>query len=120
MLSRVAKIVLAKTVLKRRQSTRKLAKKLTEKGHPVSKTTVHSYMTKCLGLKKLKLRRQPKLTEAQKRKRLAFARYRKNWTWTRGTACSAMSLCSSSCTGRIARTSASGRTVALKCLPSTW
>ena len=76
----MAKIVLAKAVLKRRQSTRKLAKKLTEKGHPVSKTTVHNYMTKCLGLKPLKLRRQPKLTEAQKRKRLAFARERKNWT----------------------------------------
>ncbi|KAF0300072.1 hypothetical protein FJT64_027332 [Amphibalanus amphitrite] len=40
-LSRVAKIVVAKAVLKRSQSTRKLAKKLTEKGHPVSKTPVH-------------------------------------------------------------------------------
>lgn len=79
-LSRVAKIVLAKATLKRRQSTRKLAKKLTEKGHPVSKTTVHHYMTKCLRLKPLKLRQQPKLTDAQKRKRLAFARERKNWT----------------------------------------
>ena len=77
MLSRVAKIVLAKAVLKRRQSTRKLAKKLTEKGHPVSKTTVDNYMTECLGPN---LRRQPKLTEAQKRKRLAFSRERKNWT----------------------------------------
>ena len=80
MLSRVAKIVLAKAVLKRRQSTRKLAKKLTEKGHPVSKTTVHNYMAKCLGLKPLNLRRQPKLAEAQKRKRLVFAREQKNRT----------------------------------------
>ena len=37
-------------------------------------------MIQCLGLKPLKLRRQPKLTEAQKRKRLAFVRERKNWT----------------------------------------
>lgn len=79
-LTRVAKIVLAKAALKRRQSTRKLAKKLTAKGHPVSKTTVHSYLTKCLHLKPLKPRRQPKLTEAQKLKRLAFARERISWT----------------------------------------
>ena len=37
-------------------------------------------MAKCLGLKPLKLHRQPKLTEAQKRKRLAFTREQKNWT----------------------------------------
>lgn len=79
-LSRVAKIVLAKAALKRHQSVRKLATKLTAKGHPASKSTVHQYLTKCLHLKSLKLRRQPKLTEVQKRKRLAFAKARKNWT----------------------------------------
>ena len=77
---RVAKIVLAKAVLRRHRSVRKLARKLVAKGHPESKTTVHQYLAKCLYLKSLKLRRKPKLTEAQKRKRLAFAKARKNWT----------------------------------------
>ena len=43
--SRVAKIVLAEVVLKRRQSVRKLARKLTAKGHPTSKTVVDHYLT---------------------------------------------------------------------------
>ena len=62
------------------QSVGKLARKLTDKSHPASKTTVHHYLTKCLHLKSLSLRRQPKLTEVQKRKRLAFVKARKNWT----------------------------------------
>ena len=79
-LTRVSKIVLAKCVQKRHQSTRKLARKLTSKGYPASKTTVHNYMTKCLHLKPLKPRCQPKLTEEQKMKRLKFAQERKNWS----------------------------------------
>ena len=70
-LSRAAKIALAKAVLKRRQSTRVLAKKLTESGQRVSMTTAYHHIIKSLRLKQLKLRRQPKQTEAQKRKRLA-------------------------------------------------
>ena len=66
-LSCVAKIVLAKDAFKRHRSVRKLAMRLTAKGHPASKTTVHKCMTKCLHLKALKLRRLQKLAEAQNR-----------------------------------------------------
>lgn len=79
-ISRVAKIVLAKSVLKRHQSTRKLARKLTGKHHPVSKSTVQRYLKQCLHLKPLKPHRQPKLTAAQKRRRLEFARAHANWS----------------------------------------
>ena len=63
-MSRVAKIVVAKSVLKPHQSTRKLARKLTTKQHPISKSAVHRYLRHCLQLKSLKLRRQPRLTAA--------------------------------------------------------
>ena len=43
-LHRVAKIVIAKAVGKRRQSTRKLARRLTAKGYPISKDAVHRHM----------------------------------------------------------------------------
>ena len=79
-MDRIAKIVVAKSVLKRGQSTRKLARKLTARQHPVSKTTVHRYLRTCLHLRPLKRRRQPKLTVEQKKKRLNFAKTRKNWT----------------------------------------
>ena len=79
-ISRVAKIVLAKSALKRHQSTRKLARKLTGKHHPVSKSTVQRYLKQCLHLKPLKPHRQPKLTAAQKRRRLEFARTHANWS----------------------------------------
>ena len=54
--------------------------KLTAKSHPTSKTSVHQCRTMCLHLKSLKLRRQLKMTEVQKRKRVAFAKACKNWT----------------------------------------
>ena len=46
--SRVAKIIISKFVVKRGQSTRILAWKLTAMGHPASKTTVHDYLTKSM------------------------------------------------------------------------
>ena len=79
-MSRVTKIVVAKSVLKRHQSTRKLARKLSGKQHPASKSTVHRYLRQCLRLKPLKLRMQPRLTAAQSRKRLDFAKARINWS----------------------------------------
>ena len=57
-ISRVAKIVTAKSALKRRQSTRKLGRRLVTSGHPVSKSTVHRYLTQSLKLKPVK----PRLT----------------------------------------------------------
>ena len=79
-MSRVVKIVVAKSVLKRHQSTRKLALKLSGKQHPASKSAVHRYLRHCLCLKPLKLRMQPRLTAAQRRKRLDFAKARINWS----------------------------------------
>lgn len=79
-MSRVAKIVVAKSAFKRQHSTRKLAQKLTAKNHPVSKSAVHRYLKTCLQLKPLKLKLQPRLTEDQKRRRLEFAKARKNWS----------------------------------------
>ncbi|XP_043229039.1 uncharacterized protein LOC122385098 [Amphibalanus amphitrite] len=60
-MSRVAKIVVAKSVTKRHQSTRKLARKLSAKNHPASKSAVHRYLRQCLRLKPLKPRVEPKL-----------------------------------------------------------
>ena len=51
-ISRVAKIVCAKAAGKRGQSVRKLAKRLTRKGHGLSKPAVHRYVTKALGLER--------------------------------------------------------------------
>lgn len=45
-ISRVTKIVIAKSLGKRHFSTRKLASKLTRSGHSVSHTTVHNYLRK--------------------------------------------------------------------------
>lgn len=64
-MTRAAKIVVAKSVLKRHQSTRALARKLTGKQHPVSKSAMHRYLRHCLQLNPLQLRRQPRLTASQ-------------------------------------------------------
>lgn len=56
-MSRVAKIVKVKSVLKRHQSKRSLARKLTGRQYPVSKSAVHRYLRHCLQKKPLKLSR---------------------------------------------------------------
>ena len=67
-MSRVAKIVVVKSVLERHQSTKKLAQKLSGEQHPASKSAVHRYLSQCFRLKPLKLRMQARLTAAQRRK----------------------------------------------------
>ena len=92
-----------------------IGKKITSKGYPVSKTTVHNYLTKCLHLKPLKPRCLTKLTEAQIR-RLAFVQEPQKKTGPSlagSTYRSAMSLPSRYSTGQTARTNASVRTRAL-------
>ena len=79
-ITRVAKIVIAKSAFKRGHSTRKLSSKLSQRGHPVSKSTVHRYLRTCLGLKPLKPQLQPKLSPEQKRRRLEFAKEHSDWT----------------------------------------
>ena len=77
---RVAKIVIAKSVTKRRQSTRKLAKRITSMGYPITHTTVRRYLANSLGFKSYKRMKRPKLTNRQKENRLKFARERQEWT----------------------------------------
>uniref|UniRef100_A0A0K2UNC7 Uncharacterized protein n=1 Tax=Lepeophtheirus salmonis TaxID=72036 RepID=A0A0K2UNC7_LEPSM len=43
-ISKVLKLVISKSLTKKRQSTRKLAARLTSKGYPLSKSSVHNYL----------------------------------------------------------------------------
>ena len=79
-ITRIAKIVIAKSAFKRGHSTRKLSNKLSQRGHPVSKSSVHRYLRTCLGLKPLKSQLQPKLSPEQRRRRLEFAKQHSSWT----------------------------------------
>ena len=76
----VAKRVIAMSVTKRRQSTRKLAKRLTRAGYPNSHTMIRTYLRKNLNAKPYKLSKSPKLAEKQRNYRLKFAKERKKWT----------------------------------------
>ena len=62
-LDRVSKIVIAKSLTKKQQSTRKLATRLTAAGHQVSRNTVHRYFMKNLGCQAFVQRKIPKITE---------------------------------------------------------
>ena len=79
-ISREAKIVIAKSLGKIRQSTRKLAKRITQKGHDISKSTVHRYLRKSVGATAFKRPKIPKLTQKQIENRLKFCKDRQNWT----------------------------------------
>lgn len=79
-IGKVGKIVLAKSLAKNNQSSRKLADKLTRYGYPCSKDTVLRYWVNELGAKAYVRRKKPKITEKQRLKRLNFCRERKNWT----------------------------------------
>ena len=65
---------------KKRQSTRKLAARLTAAGHPVSKSTVHQYLVRDLGCKAFVQQKIPKITEKQRKDRLKFCMDRRNWS----------------------------------------
>ena len=77
---RVMKIILAKSINKRNQSTRKLAKRITARGFHITHATVHSYLRKNLHVKPYMRQRHPLLTEKQLEARLNFCEERKNWT----------------------------------------
>ena len=79
-MSKISKMVVSKSLTKKRQSTRKLAERLTRHGHAMSHTTVHNYLTQKLGVRSFKRCKIPKLTEEHVRKRLRFCRERLNWT----------------------------------------
>ena len=79
-LSRVAKIVLAKSLTKRNNSAGKFAIKLTAKGYQSSKTTVWRYLTRHLGCRAYRRQFVPKISAQQKQKRLKFAREHRDWS----------------------------------------
>ena len=85
-INRVSKIVLKKSLGKRRQSTRKLASRLTRGGCNVSHMSVHRYLRKYLGVKPYKRPRKPRLTIKMKANRMKLAVTHKDWTvgdWNR-------------------------------------
>ena len=79
-LDRVSKIVLAKSLTKKRQSTRKLSKRLSNHGHQVSHMTIQRYLSKNLGAHAYRRTKIPKLTEEHVKKRLKFCRDRVHWS----------------------------------------
>lgn len=79
-LSRVAKIVIKKSLEKRRFSTRKLAAKLTARGHPANRETVRRHMRKNLGARPYRPPVKPLLTKKQRLQRLKFCNERKDWS----------------------------------------
>lgn len=79
-LDRVSKIVIGKSLQKRGYSTRKLARKLTANGRPVSKRyTVHKYLRETIHVIPYKPQLQPRLTDQQKKNRLLFCKERRHW-----------------------------------------
>ena len=78
-LSRVAKIVIAKSTFKKHHST-SLTRKLNEMHVPASKSTLHQYLKTILKLKLLSFRMQTWPTVVQKCRQLDFAKTHKNWT----------------------------------------
>ncbi|KAI6653154.1 Transposable element Tcb1 transposase [Oopsacas minuta] len=79
-LNRAAKIVIAKSLEKRRHSTRNIAKSLAEKGYSASSSTVYRHLTKNLGARAFKRPQIPRITERVKGNRLLFAHNHKDWT----------------------------------------
>ena len=79
-LGRIEKIVISKSVGKKRQSCRKLSKRLQAKNLQGSKDTINRFLRNDLGLKPFHRRKIPKLTEKHVKDRLAFCKKVKNWT----------------------------------------
>ena len=77
---KVAKIVITKSIGKKRHFVRSLSRKLKLKGHSVSYSSVYRYLTREKGVKSYKRQRQPLLTEKNKAARLKFCKERANWT----------------------------------------
>ena len=66
-MNRIYKIVVAKSLTENRQSTRKLAARLTAAGHPVSMSTLQRYMVKYLGCRPFLQPKYQKLVKTEAR-----------------------------------------------------
>ena len=79
-LARIEKIVISKSVGKKRQSCRKLSKRMQAKNLQGSEDTINRFLRKDLGVKPFHRRKMPKLTEKHVKDRLSFCKKVKNWT----------------------------------------
>ena len=76
----IEKIIISKSLGKKRQSPRKLASKFRSNGLRGSKDTIRRYLRKNLGVKPCHLRKIPLLTPKHFKDKLAFCRRTINWT----------------------------------------
>ena len=79
-IKRKAKIVISKSLGKRRQSTRNMAKRLTAQGHPTSKTAIHRYLKNTLKVRSYKRPQCPRLSQKEKNHLLKFCKDRISWS----------------------------------------
>ncbi|KAI6652369.1 hypothetical protein LOD99_7383 [Oopsacas minuta] len=80
-LKRVSRIVIKKSLGKRRQSTRKLSRRLTIRGNPISHMTIQRHLAQRLDGRPYKRPKWPKITQKIKENRLKFARDHENWSF---------------------------------------
>ena len=73
-------MLIGKSLGKRHQSTKRLTAKLKSKGYSISKSSVHSHLSKRIRAKAFKRPKQPRLTQNQKEKKLNFCRKYSKWT----------------------------------------
>ena len=78
--SRVPNIIISKSINKRGQSTRKLAKRLTRSGYPMSHQTVYNHLKKSRKLHAYKPRTIPLLTKKQIENRINWCKKQRNWS----------------------------------------
>ena len=78
-LNRVNKIIISKTLTKKRQSTRKIAKRLNSSSDTVSHMTVYRYLTNSIGASAFKRQKTPRLSAKNIQDRLNFAKKHQNW-----------------------------------------
>ena len=74
--TKISKMILAKSLLKKRQSTRNLYKRLSRNGHKMCHMTVQNYLVKNLGAKAFKRWKIPKLTKKHVERRLKLCKDR--------------------------------------------
>ncbi|KAI6661742.1 Transposase-like [Oopsacas minuta] len=79
-LKRADKIVISKSLGKCRQSTRKLAQRLKNRGNPVSHMCVYRHLTESVGVRSFKRQEIPRLSQKNIQDRLNFARKHQYWT----------------------------------------
>ncbi|KAI6652929.1 hypothetical protein LOD99_4006 [Oopsacas minuta] len=80
-LKRVSRIVIKKSLGKRRQSTRKLSRRLSIRGNPISHMTIQRHLAQRLDARPYKRPKWPKITQKIKENRLKFARDHENWSF---------------------------------------